>query len=58
MGDDRTKEVIIGCMKSSGIYEVLLKGITFTEVHYIKKLYIELSKQFSEMLARVDKGKT
>ena len=58
LGEDRVNEVIIGCMKSSGIYEVLLKGLTFTETHYIKKLYLELSKEVSEMLARVDRSKS
>jgi hypothetical protein len=56
--DEHMDEAIINCMKGSGVYEVLLKGITFTDTHYIKNLYIECSKEFSEMLARVDRSKT
>ena len=31
-------------MKGAGVYDVLLKGITYTDTQYIKKLYIESSK--------------
>lgn len=48
---------MLNILRGSLIYEVILKGIIFTDSHYIKDLYIESSKELSEMLAKIDYNK-
>ena len=40
----KMEEAILDCLKGAKIYEVMLKGITFSDSQYIKNLYIESSK--------------
>lgn len=44
LGEARTEETLLNCLKVSSIYDVMLKGVIFTDTHYIKDLYIDTSK--------------
>lgn len=57
-GDIMLDESIVNYMKKANIYDVMLKGIIFTDTHYIKNLYIDSSKELSEMIAKRDRSKT
>jgi hypothetical protein len=56
-GDNFKHDELIRILKQASIYDIVLKGMLYTETPYIKTLYIDSSKELVQMIANLDKSK-